>query len=361
MNPDSSGRKPSFFETQVQKGQQKLSSAQQSGHDTFVAAQQKMQANFEQARTRAKSMSTSFQSILQDPSSIPKHVDHQMQEWGISFTNFSRERVKWKPTPNDGLILSGKKWAYNKSVDVLADNANWIMRTTGGFLEGVGEKTLPATKDKFHPSHLLPLVTHPELRKRYMEQRWQQLKQPYDFVMTPGPFMKKKWGEWQNGFWNMKDHYSALDGWGGMTKAKHGGRTVVDLVQENAGAIVGTLALTMAAYSGRKKMRQQTTSMMDYMFPKNKIYGQAARVFPVKLLFSKPLAKMRAHPLLTAGIITYTLATTMGKQIKDSMALEKEQPETFKRLKQNGSEMYRSSFHRNARASIQETGTKKHQ
>lgn len=284
---------------------------------------------------------------------VSSRIDESIHRSGSSMIEKARHKIKFQENPNDWFPQRYQKKAFNFGVDVLADNMETINRAGKHFASGVGDKMMSSTIDRWHPKHLKTLYDNPELRSRYVQQRKQQILQPLELYKDPKGFAKRKMSQYKNTFGNMKDHYSNMDG-GFFDKTKHGANTFVDMTQSTIAPVIGS-AIGMFALYNTPSLRKNTNKAMDSMFPKQKMYGKAARFFPTKLMFTKPLSKMVGNPRVTAALMLYGAATSVGKSISDSIHLQRESPKMHKRLKDSNTETYRSSVHRNLSESIKST------
>lgn len=355
---DSNNQPPSYFQSmwsQVQRGQSALSSLYQSGQGALSSMQQNFSQNFPQLSSSVNSVSDSVSQMAnQGRSKASEQIDSSMQQLGVSATNKGRDWIKFQPDPNEFFVTRYQKKAFNFGVDLVADNMVRIANAAKGFSSGVAEKMPEGTLDRLNPMHLGTLASNPELVKRYMSQRKSQILQPIDLFNDPSSFARKKLDQAKNGFWNMSDHVSSLEG-GFSGKVFHGGRAFVDFTQDKIAPAIGVGLGMYGLYNLPQKHRQRTNQAMDSMFPKKTMYGKAARFPPTKFMLTKPLARIRGNPWLSLGVLGYTVATSIGKSISDSQKLVKSDPKTFQRLQANGNEMYRSSLHLDMRNAINRT------
>ncbi|MGY8921412.1 MAG: hypothetical protein ACKVKQ_05890 [Flavobacteriales bacterium] len=280
-------------------------------------------------------------------------VDSGMQWAGHKMLNVSRENFKATHYPEDGYRMMFGKYGYNASIDAGALLASPVINATAGFAYGVGDKMGASTWDRVHPRHAWSIMQHPDFMGHYLSQRKEQLIQPVRFYQDPRGFSNKKYGQVKNSLHNLHSHYSALDP-GFMGSIAHGGRSVVDFAQDKIARGVGVgLASFMMYNTGKRK--QRTIRAMDCTFPKDTFHGKVARVFPNRLLFAKPISRLRGNPAFSAALIAYLVATSMGKNREDMMALKHEDPDISKRLEENNSESYGAGTNRGLRESIHRT------
>lgn len=294
-------------------------------------------------------MSQSHLSSMQQH--VSQQIDHGMQHMGVSAVNLSRDMIKMEHKPDDWMITRAKKSVYNYGVDKVADNFEYISKQAKDFSSELGGKIVPSTLDRFNPMHATNVFIHPELARRYMAQRWQQVTQPIEFYNDPRGFANKKMGQLKNSFWNMHERYGELDG---GNKLMHGGKAFVDYAQDKAAPIIGGVVTAFGIYN-MSPFRKQTKQAMDSMFPKSTMYGQAARMLPTRLMLTNKLAKIKGNPRLTLALLGYSAVTGIGKSIADSLELQKTLPNTYNRLRANSTEMYKSSSQLDMHNSIQRT------
>ncbi|WP_338847052.1 hypothetical protein V8J88_25215 [Massilia sp. W12] len=278
-------------------------------------------------------------------------LDHAVQKTALSASSMTREKLKLKPNPDDWFHTRIKKAVFNKGVDLLADNMDKITKGVTHVGGGVKSKMFDSTLDMVDPRHLKQIYQNPHLAMRYLDQRVHQAKQFGNLIFDPKRFLNTKAQHIKTAFWNAKDHYGELDS---GNKLKHGAHAFGDLVQDKMAGAIGMAIATMAVYN-LPKPRKNTKAAMDKTFPKNTTYGKFFRHFPVKFMFSKPLAKIRGNKVMTAAMIGYGLAVGMGRHIGNSLELSKSAPNIHKRLKDEHREMHSSGRQLDVQKSIQRT------
>jgi len=224
-------------------------------------------------------------------------------------------------------------------VDVVTDNINLIWDVTKGYGSGVFSKVIPKTRDRLDPSNIMTVFTNPDLVKSYLSQRKTQIVQPIDFYYDPAGFAGKKSSQYKNTLYNVKDIYLGLDS---DRRFKHGSNVVVDMTQQTIATAVGMWATMFTLFNAFPGARQNTKDMRDKLFPKEKLHGKVMRQFPLRLMFANPISRLFGNPWLAAAALVYTSLASIGLSLRDSRELMEKNPEIYRRLKENGTDTYRS-------------------
>ncbi|TPN83468.1 hypothetical protein [Aquimarina algicola] len=280
-------------------------------------------------------------------------IDSGMHYIGNSMLDISRDNFKLDHHSDDSYRWMFQKYAFNAGIDVAAMLASPVLNATAGFASGIGDKIGETTLDRVHPSHLWTIMQHPDFISHYLSQRKEQIMQPIRFYQDPKGFSHAKYHQIGNSLSNAYAHYNSLDP-GLMGAVTHGGRAVVDFAQDNIAPGLGVALATFAMYNTGKR-RERTMWAMDRMFPKDTLYGKAARFLPNRLMFAKPLSRIRGNPMFSAALLTYLMATSLGKNYEDMQELKEVDPDMYKRLEENNSESYASSTNLSIKESIERT------
>lgn len=304
----------------------------------------------------AQQHTSPLQNTLRNQSEqLSDRIDSHVQRTSEHAVNQGRDRLKLERRPEDSWLLGLKKRGFNKGVDIVSDNLEYMANVAGGFAKGVGGRVIPETSDRLNPMHLLTAIRNPRSVSRQLQQRKEQLIAPYRFYQNPGSFVEQRWDQMKGSLHTGYDHFSDMDS--GLTeKVKHGGRALVSSVQDTMGSAVGVGAGVLAIY-GTGKRRVRTNQAMDSLFPKDKLYGKMARFPLTKFMFTKHVARIKGSPLLSAGLLAYGVGTSIGRHIDAKNKLETERPAIFKRLKNAGREEYASKRHMDLVETIRRTKT----
>ncbi len=280
-------------------------------------------------------------------------ADKGMHYLGDRLLNVSRDNFKLNYYPEDGYIWKAQKFGFNRSVDAAAMLASPLLHASTGFAKGVGGKMWDSTKDRLDPTHLWTLMNHPGYIGHYFSQRKDQLMMPYRMYQDPRGTGREMYDHIGNSLSIWKSHYDELDS-GFMGSVTHGGRALVDYAQDTIAPTLGVTGLSMMLYnSGMRK--QRTTATMDHFFPKSTYYGQFARFLPTKMMLTKPFSRVVGNPMFSAMMISYLLATKLGKNYEEMEAMREHDPRNYQRLVDNNSESFGASFHSGVRDSINRT------
>jgi|GEM_PF-3360518 len=268
-----------------------------------------------------------------------ENLDKTLRNTGKHFTGIGRDLVKFKPSDEDWFHTRAKKKVFNYGVDVVTDNINLIWDVTKGYGSGVFSKVIPKTRDRLDPSNIMTVFTNPDLVKSYLSQRKTQIVQPIDFYYDPAGFAGKKSSQYKNTLYNVKDIYLGLDS---DRRFKHGSNVVVDMTQQTIATAVGMWATMFTLFNAFPGARQNTKDMRDKLFPKEKLHGKVMRQFPLRLMFANPISRLFGNPWLAAAALVYTSLASIGLSLRDSRELMEKNPEIYRRLKENGTDTYRS-------------------
>ena len=91
--------------------------------------------------------------------------------------------------------------------------------------------------------------------------------------------------------------------------------------------------------------KKKTTASFNYLFPQNTVRGLFGRTFPIRFIFSKPLAKVHGNPFLSFTVVSFMIAMSVAKSIRDSLELEERYPEISSRLKGYNRDRVNASLH----------------
>ncbi len=253
------------------------------------------------------------------------------------------EMIKAQHREGDGWTLWAKKGIYNKSIDLVSGYAPYAISPIQTFLGDIKKKIGKETFDSLNPATLIYLWSHYPLAQQYFAQRYDQITTPIQYYRDfRGTFNKQMFSA-KGGYLNLLEHFGRLEG-GPMAKTKQFGRVILDMTEQTIAAKLG-VAICIFTLFQVPTFKRKTNASFEYLFPKNTLRGFGGRLFPVKLMFSKPLAKVHGNPFLSFTVVTFMMAMSVAKSIKDSLEFEERFPDQHKRLKSYNREVVNSSLH----------------
>lgn len=349
MNPEQgNGRdttSKSFFtslQTSFQQGRMKLEQSFSEAEkmrvsltESFEQAKQQGQTFFTDMMTQGKQKFEETRSlipVLQKPPITSQQIDKGVQELGSMGVEATREWSLLKPDPNDGFIRKWQKKGINFGINKVAEYSQEIIGFTKDFSSGVADKVVPNFVDNYHPANVFTAITHPDLLKQQAEQHWDRWTTLYRAYKDPSIIQTEIVPSIKDSVANTHSLYTQLDGHG-TESLSHGGRAVKDLVQDKVADVAGTGVGVFASFNATQTLRTQTKQMKDWLFPRGTVIGTAARFPLTQLLFTNPLSKLMAHPVLAGTIGVYGGLSSMGKNIRDMEELKMEAPDIASRTK----------------------------
>lgn len=279
-------------------------------------------------------------------------IDRSVRDVTTTANNGAREMLKREHAPSDWMVTRLQKTAHNWVVDKVFDNSQRIIDVTGGYASGVAGKIGSTTADRFNPMHVATLARNPEMAKLYGQQRWDQITQLVSAYYDPKGFAKTKSGQLYNSMLNLRDRAGSVD------SLSHGGRAAVDFTQEKIAPLIGAGLVSFGLFN-LPRPRANTNQAMDRMFPRGSVHGTFARFPATKFFLTKPIARVVGNPWMAGALLTYGLATSLGKRIEDREELTRRAPDTARRLKENNRDMTGSSGQLDIINSIKKTGQSK--
>ena len=186
------------------------------------------------------------------------------------------------------------------------------------------------TFDSLNPANLLILSANYPLVQKYFAQRVDQLTTPFQYYQDfRGTFQKSIVGT-KGAFANLRDHVAQLEG-GPMAKTTQFSRVIIDMAEQSIAAKVG-VALALFSLYQIPSVKTRTNTSFNQLFPRNTMTGMFGRSIPIRFIFSKPLAKIHGSPVLSFAVLSYMMAMSIARTIKDSIELQREYPEIHERL-----------------------------
>ncbi len=348
MNGDSSGKPtpPSFLDRIRKQSVVHFQQAQDSFSQQYPEAAQRLRVT--QQRFRA------FQAEKRE--AVMRSFDGGVQSLALKGMEHLREATRIETPPDAWMHTRIRNKAINFASGKVFDNSEMIVKGASHFLSGVSDRVVPGTKDRYDPRHIATLFTHPEMTRRYFQQRKTQFMQPLELYRDPSAFASRKKDQFRQSFGNYKDRYFEMDG-GLFDKTKHGGRVVVDSLQDKIAPAIGFGMLAFGLFN-RRAQRQATNQALDRIAPKGTIRSPLLRNPATKFLMTKPIARVMGNPRLALGIIGFSVLTGMGKSIRDSMALQQRLPDTHRRLTASGRDVIGASSQLDLHESIGRTKRK---
>ena len=310
----------------------------------FESARQSAQRPLAAIREGAHQLSVFQQEQLTRYVSTPVHEHFKTHGPGYL------QSIKADHDPDDGWVRWAQKGVYNTSVDLVAKYAHLAINPIQTFLHDTAKKVPKETFRALNPLQLTLLSTHHPMVQEYFAQRVDQLMTPVAYWRDFHGAFQKSVIQAKGGFQNMRSHLGALEG-GPKARAIQFKDVVIDMTEQT---IAGKLGVAMAIFGLYRlpTFHQRTQTAYNSLFPRGTWRGMWGRPLPVRLMFSKPLARVVGNPVLSLTVVTYLTAMSMANAISDSLELKQKHPDVHGRLATSKRDIVRAPFHLKVRDTI---------
>lgn len=261
------------------------------------------------------------------------------------------QALKAEPRDDDGWRMWALKRAYNLGVDITTQYAPYALEPLKNFAYDVLTRMPGKTFEALNPGRLFYLSMHHQDVQRYFSQRFDQLTTPIRYYQDPKKAFQQTMIGTSGAFQNLTGHLWQLEG-GALGKTKQLGHVIIDMTEEKGAEKLGVWMALFSLYNFVPKVRQNTNTTFDRLFPRGTVTGFYARMLPVKLLFTKPIARVVGNPLLSLTVITYLISMSIAGSLQASHELSQKHPEIHQRLTTYHRDLTNASFHLSVRESI---------
>jgi hypothetical protein len=255
--------------------------------------------------------------------------------------------VKAQHHPDDGWISWAKKGVYNSSIDMIAAYGHLAISPINNVLKDICQKMPKETFDALNPSNLLLLSIHYPRVQRYFMQRVEQISTPYRYYCDFQGSFQQSIVNTKSAFKNVRGHSGELDSY------KQFGSVIVDMAEQSIAAKIG-VALALFTLFRTPQLHKRTQASFNYLFPKYTPIGLVGRAIPIRFIFSKPLARIHGNPVMSGVVISYLLAMSVARTLKDSLQLQQDYPEIYTNLQSYNREVVNAPLHLKYRETLKD-------
>lgn len=277
---------------------------------------------------------------------VSQPVQSYLQQNAPGYLNYIRAEHR----DDDGWVRWAQKGAWNASIDLVARYAHLAVEPVTTFLCDTASKIPSETFDRLNPANLLVLSSNMPLVQRYFAQRVDQLTTPFQYWSDFRGTFQKQIISTRGALTNAGSHLSALDG-GFADRTKQLGEVAIDMTEQSIAGKIGVCMALFALFRA-PPMARKTQASFNAMFPQGTLRGLIARPLPVRMMFSKPLARVAGNPLLSFSVVTYMMTMSIANSIRDSIQLQESHPDIHDRLTTYNRDVVNAPFHLNYRQTL---------
>lgn len=223
------------------------------------------------------------------------------------------------------------------------------------------DKTVVRTWESASPHNLTYIYNHPQRAKKYFVQVGQNIQRYTDAIDINRPVnslfnLKSLWLSnvssafaiqrhlWSNNLYSSQPIYRynrvAID------KSKHLALSYYDITTDNIAEFIGWGAITALAFRFPKQARINTTTATEKWFNRGRLgYLPLTINRPIKWFGIRPVTRILYNPRILAVVVGYKLLSSLGRNIRDSIQLEENDPELYGILDEQGKSLRRASHY----------------
>lgn len=281
-----------------------------------------------------------------------EHISSPIYQHFLTHGPHYIQALKAEHHDSDGWRLWALKKSYNLGVDIATKYAPYALEPLKNFGSEVLTRMPKRTFDALDPGRLIYLALHHQDVQRYFSQRFDQLTTPIRYYQDPKKAFQQTVIGTSGAFQNLTGHLWQLEG-SAKGKTVQLGHVMIDMTEQGVAEKLGVWMALFSMYNFIPSVRQRTNATFDQLFPRGTLRGFYGRMLPVKLLFAKPIARVKGNPLLSLVVISYLTAMSIGGSLQASEELAQKHPEMHQRLITYNRDKTNSSLHLSIRESIE--------